>query len=120
MKVKHYSGSVVDVTKEKAQVLTASSMWRYAEEPPQEDAETSEEGSEGEATQDAPSLPQEPSQGQEQVTGQNELQAEDGSDPAPSIPEIRKWALENDVEGAKPQGKLSKAVIDAYMAAHKE
>lgn len=121
VKVKHYTGVTVNVPEEKAANLVAGGSWNYVDVPPEKPAEAVEEDLKGEDPQDAPSLPERPSEGQEEASQphtENELQAEGTK--TPSIPEIRKWALENDVEGAKPQGKLARSVIEAYMEAHKE
>jgi hypothetical protein len=121
MKIKHYQGTVVDVPEEKARRMRAGGSWTYVDSAPEGPAEAVEETPKGGHPQDAPPLPERPSEGQEEAPEpqtENELVAE-GPKP-PSIPEIRKWALKNNVEGAKPQGKLSRSVIEAYMEAHKE
>lgn len=40
--------------------------------------------------------------------------------PAPSIAEMRAWAVENKVPNVPERGKLPKHAIQAYLQAHKE
>jgi len=74
---------------------------------------------EGDDTQDEVSDAPGPSEGQDD--GSEEILVnEEARTAAPSIPEMRKWALENNIEGVKAKGKLSKEAIDAYMEAHQD
>lgn len=40
--------------------------------------------------------------------------------PAPSIAEIRSWALETGITGVSERGKLPKHAVQAYLQAHKD
>lgn len=107
MKVLHYQGAIADVPKDKAQRLVASGSWTYVDVP----AEAPEAQPEGDDTGDTVEPVQDPSEAQEQASDEKA---------PPTIPEIREWALKNNIEGVKPKGKLARTVIDAYLEAHKE
>ena len=109
MKVRHSSGTVVDVPAKKAAKLVEG-PWVYVDLPSLP-VETIEEVPEGEDTTDVSESPDRPSQPQEQHNAKKVFT---------SIPEMRAWALKNNVEGVRDKGKLPKHAIDAYLAAHKE
>lgn len=114
--MRHSSGTVVDVDPLKAKRLAATGSWLRVdknesfpvEDAPQLPGQATEEDSEGDDTGELVAAPVEPTQPQEEVSA------------APSIPEMRKWALENEVEGVKPKGKLPRSVIEAYQKAHEK
>jgi hypothetical protein len=109
MKVRHSSGTVVDVPAKKAAKLVEG-PWVYVNQP-NLPVEALEQFPEGEDTTDVYESPEKASEPQEQYNAKNVF---------PTIPEMRAWALKNHVEGVRDKGKLPKHAIDAYLAAHKE
>lgn len=111
MKIRHYNGTVVDVAEDKARSMVSGGSWVYHTKRDQKAHREPETETVVEPTPEPVEVVEEPSEGQEEAP---EPKVE------PTIPEMREWGLKNNIEGAKPQGKLAKAVIDAYKEAHKE
>jgi hypothetical protein len=118
MRVKHDSGTIVDVPDKKARQLTGTGSWHYVDEAPEPPVGDSKTVLKGNDTPEPVETVTEDAGGPEEVTPTVESVPEEK--PGPSIPEIRAWALENNRTDVKPKGKLAKTVIDAYLEAHKE
>lgn len=106
MRVRHTSGTVVDVPAKKAAKLVEG-PWIYVDTP-SVPVEALKVDPESDYTQKN-LLPEKPSEAQQ-----------DAKNVFPTIPEMREWAIKNDIEGVKDKGKLPRHAIDAYLEAHKE
>lgn len=108
MRVKHYAGAVLDVPEARAAKLVLSASWSFVDKPAEKSVEAPEPVSPIEDTGEDLGGPQELTEPQEETK------------PAPTIQEMRAWAIEQGIEGVKEKGKLSRLAIEAYMEAHKE
>lgn len=108
MRVKHYSGTVVDVPDKKAETLVKSGSWRYVETPAEKLQNTVDEQPECLDPQEEVQELVEPSEPQEEPHE------------APSIPVMREWARANGVQNVPAKGKLPRHAVEAYLNAHKE
>ena len=106
MELRHRkANTVVDVDDHKAHRLVRSGNWGYVHPPAESPVET-RPASEAANTQtflDAPASPQ------------------PATKPAPTIDAMRQWARKEHPElGVRETGKLPRAAVKAYLAAHEE
>lgn len=108
MKVRHYNGATADVPEAKAAKLVEGGSWTYS---PESLAELARRTLDISLNDDLAHVAKE-------SLGLSEPQEEASA--AATIPEMRAWALKNEISGVKEKGKLSREAIEAYQAAHKE
>ena len=111
MRLKHTSGSEVDVTENKAKALIAMGSWSPIDDTPVPEPTES-------VWVDPPDPVNEDIPTPESVVEESDSGTE--TKPAPTIQEMRTWALNNNIEGVRTSGKLPRHAVEAYLASHEE
>lgn len=129
MKVRHTNGrTVINVPVGKAKRLVATGSWLFEDPQTEVTAETVKaqleitDPSTAEVAREALEVEPEGKDTPEEVEDVPEASQpqEQPTKKVASIAEMRKWALDQGIEGVKEKGKLCRPAIDAYLEAHKD